>query len=97
MPSAAKITQTDGSEDTSPTESTMLGPDSSTDAGGGDLDKQGGALVIPEKSVVGENMINETGVAVRMCQAQTQSVSACDKLCAGLKVCACEKETDGLE
>ena len=42
-------------------------------------------------------MINETGVAVRMCQAQTQSVSACDKLCAGLKVCACEKETAGLE
>ena len=65
MPSAAKITIGDSSEDASPTESAMLGPDSPTNAGGGDLDKQGGALVIPVKSAVVEMMINEIGVAIR--------------------------------
>ena len=43
----------------------MLGPDSPTNASGGDLDKQGGALVIPANEKVGKKMINETGVAVR--------------------------------
>ena len=38
----------DVSEDTSPTESAMLEPDSPTNASEGDLDKQGWALVIPE-------------------------------------------------
>ena len=65
MLSAAKITKTDVSEDTSPKQSAMLRPNSPTNAGGGDLDKQGGALVIPSKEKVGKKMINETGVTVR--------------------------------
>ena len=65
MPFSAKITKGDASKDASPTESAMLGPDSPTNAGGGNLDKQGGALVIPAKTVVREKMINTTGVAVR--------------------------------
>ena len=55
----------DVSEDTSPTESPVLEPDSPINAGGENPDKQGGALVIPAKATVGEKMINETGVAVR--------------------------------
>ena len=39
MPSSTKITKTDVSKDTSPTESAMLGPDSPTNAGGGDPGK----------------------------------------------------------
>ena len=65
MPSVAKNTKTHVSENASPTESAMLGPDSPTNAGERDLDKQGGTLVIPAKAAVGEKMINETGVAVR--------------------------------
>ena len=55
----------DVSEDTSPTESAMLELDSPKNAGGGNPDKEGGVLVIPTKAMVGENMINGTGVAVR--------------------------------
>ena len=47
----------DVSEDTSPTESAMLEPDSLKSAGGGKPDKEGGALVIPAKTTVGENTI----------------------------------------
>ena len=65
MPSSTKITKTDVSEDTSPTESTMLEPDSPKNSGRGNPDKQGGALVIPAKAAVGEMMINEIGVAIR--------------------------------
>ena len=46
-------------EDTSPTESAMLEPDSPKNAGEGKPDKEGGALVIPEKATVGENTINK--------------------------------------
>jgi hypothetical protein len=55
MSSTAKITEGDASEDAFPTESALL-----TNAGGGDQDEQGEALFIPEKSEVGEKMINET-------------------------------------
>ena len=41
------ITKTDVSEGTSPTECATLEPDSPTNSGGGDPDKQGGALIIP--------------------------------------------------
>ena len=60
MSSTAKITKGDASEDALPTESALL-----TNAGGGDKDEQGEALFIPEKTEVGEKMINETGVAVK--------------------------------
>ena len=53
----------DVSEDTTPTESAMLKSDSPKNAGRGNPDKEGGALVIPAKVMVGDNMINETGVA----------------------------------
>ena len=43
--------------DTSPTESAMLEPDSPTNAGGGDPDKQGGALVISAKAKVRKKMM----------------------------------------
>ena len=62
--SSTKTTKTDASEDTSPKESAMLEPDSPTNAGGGDPDKQGGTLVIPAKAKVGKKMIDETGVAM---------------------------------
>ena len=65
MPSSTKNTKTDASEDTSLTESAMLGPDSPTNAGRGDLDKQEEALFVPAKAKVGKKMINETRVAVR--------------------------------
>ena len=61
----AKITKGDASEDALLTESAPLGLDNPTNAGGGDRDKQGEALVFPAKTEVGEKMINETGVAVR--------------------------------
>ncbi len=65
LSSTAKITKGDASEDALPTESALLGPDNPTNAGGGGQDEQGEALVIPEKTEVGEKMINETGVAVK--------------------------------
>ncbi len=65
MSSEAKITKGDASEDALLTESALLGPDNPTNAGRGDQDKQGEALVIPEKTEVGEKMINENGVAVK--------------------------------
>ena len=46
-------------EDTSPTESTMLEPDSPKNASKGKPDEEGGALVIPAKATVGENTINQ--------------------------------------
>jgi len=58
--SKAKITKGDSSEDALPTESALL-----TNAGGGDQDEQGEVLFIPEKTEVGEKMINETGVAIK--------------------------------
>ena len=64
MPSAAEITKGDVSDDASSTESSVLGPDSPTNASGGDPDKQRGALVIPAKAKVGKKKIDETGVAV---------------------------------
>ena len=60
MSSEAKITKGDASEDALLTESALIGPDNPTNAGRGDQDKQGEALVIPEKTEVGEKMINET-------------------------------------
>ncbi len=60
MSSTAKITKGDASEDALLTESALL-----TNAGGGAQDEQGEALFIPEKTEVGEKMINETGVAVK--------------------------------
>ena len=65
MSSEAKITTGDASEDALLTESAVLGPDNPTNAGGGGRDEQGEVLVIPEKTEVGEKMINETGVAVK--------------------------------
>ena len=65
MSSEVKNTKGDASEDALPTESALLGPDNPTNAGGGDRDEQGEALVIPEKTEVGEKMIDETGVAVK--------------------------------
>ena len=44
-------------EDTSPTESVMLEPDSPKIASGGKPDKEEGELVIPAKATVGENTI----------------------------------------
>ena len=64
MPSEVKITKGDVSEDVSPTESALLGPDNPTNASGGDLDKQRVALVLPEKVEEGEKMINEVGMSV---------------------------------
>ena len=54
----------DVSEDTSPTESTMLELDSPKIAGGGKPDKEGGALVIPAKAAVGENKIIDTRLEI---------------------------------
>jgi hypothetical protein len=65
MSSEATITKGDESEDALLTESALLGPYNPTNAGGGDQDEQGEALFIPEKTEVGEKMINETGVAVK--------------------------------
>ena len=65
MSSKAKIIKGDASEDALPSESALLGPDNPANAGGGYRDEQGEALVIPEKTEVGEKMINETGVAVK--------------------------------
>ena len=64
MSSEAKITKGDASEDALLTESAILGPDNPTNAGGGRQDEQEEALVIPEKTEVGEKMINETKVTV---------------------------------
>ena len=64
MSSTAKITKGDASEDALPTESALLGPDNPTNAGGGGQDEQGEALVILEKTEVGEKMINETKVTL---------------------------------
>ena len=50
MSSKAKITKGDASDDALPTESSLLGPDIPTNAGGGGRDEQGEALVIPEKN-----------------------------------------------
>ncbi len=61
MSSGARITKGDASEDALLTESALLGPDNPTNAGGGGQDEQGDLLVvIPEKTEVGEKMINET-------------------------------------
>ncbi len=49
MSSIAKITKSDPSEDALPIESVLL-----TNAGGGDQDEQGEALVIQKKAEVGE-------------------------------------------
>ena len=49
MMSTAKITKGDASDDALPTESALLGPNNPTNAGGSGQDKQGEALVIPEK------------------------------------------------
>ena len=65
MSSEARITKGDASEDALLTESTLLGPDNHTNAGGGGQDEQGEALVIPEKEEVVEKLINEPGVAVK--------------------------------
>ena len=54
----------DVSDDTFPTESAILEPDSPKNAGGGNPDKEGGALVIPAKAKVGKKKIDETGVSV---------------------------------
>ena len=40
MSSKAKITKGDASEDALPTDSTLLGPDNPTNAGGGDRDER---------------------------------------------------------
>ncbi len=65
MLSKATITKGDLSEDELPTESALLGPDNPTNAGERGQDKQGEALVIPEKEEVGQKMINKPGVAVK--------------------------------
>ena len=65
MSSIANITKSDASEDALLTESALLGPNNPTNAGRGDQDEQGEALVISEKTEVGEKMINETGVALK--------------------------------
>ncbi len=46
--SEANITKGDASEDALLTESALLGPNNPTNAGRGDQDEQGEALVIPE-------------------------------------------------
>ena len=60
-------------EDTSPTESAMLEPDSPNNAGGENPDKQGGALVIPSKAPVGEKMINPIQESIKR-RARTNPV-----------------------
>ncbi len=50
MSSEAKTTKGDASEDALPTESALLGPDNSTNAGGEGQDEQGEALFIPVKN-----------------------------------------------
>ena len=76
MPSKAKITKGDSSEDALPTESALLGPENPTNDGGGGQDKQGEALVIPEKAEVGEKMINKPGVAVKRVFSATRQKMA---------------------
>ena len=78
MSSTEKTTKGDASEDALPTESALLGPDNPTNAGGGGQDKQGEALVIPDKAEVGEKMINEPGVAVEKGFSATRRTMAYD-------------------
>ncbi len=66
MSSQAKITKGDLSEDALLTKSALHGPDNPINAGGRGQDKQGEALVIPEKEDVGEKMINKPGVALKI-------------------------------
>jgi hypothetical protein len=65
MSSQAKITKGDLSEDALLTKSALHGPDNPINAGGRVQDKQGEALVIPEKAEVGEKIMYEPGVAVK--------------------------------
>ena len=51
-------------EDTSPTESAMLEPDSPKNAGRENPDKQGGAMVIPAKATVEEKLIDLIRLAI---------------------------------
>ncbi len=60
MSSEGRITKGDASEDALLTESALLGPDNPTNAGLGNQDKQGEALVIPEKTEVVEKIIYKT-------------------------------------
>ena len=76
MLSKAKITKGDLSEDALPTESALLGPDNPTNAGGRGQDKQGEALVIPEKAEVGEKMINKPGLVVKRGFSATRQKTA---------------------
>ncbi len=76
MSSQAKITKGDSSEDALPTESAILGPDNPTNSGGRGQDKQGEALVIPEKAEVGKKMINKPGVAVKIGVSATKQKKA---------------------
>ncbi len=78
MLSKAKITIGDLSENALPTESALLGLDSptNTNAGGRGQDKQGEALVIPEKAEVGKKMIYKPGVAVKIGISATKQKEA---------------------
>ena len=76
MLSKAKITIGDSSEDALPTESALLGLDSPTNSSGRGQDKQGEALVIPEKAEVGKKMINKPGVAVKIGVCATRQKKA---------------------
>ncbi len=78
MSSESKSTKGDMSEDALPTESALIGPDNLTNNGGGDQDEQGEAMVIPEKTEVGEKMINETGVAVKRAFFAARQKMACE-------------------
>ena len=60
MSSKAKFSKGDVSEDALPILSSLLGSDNPTNAGGGGWDEQEEAMVIPEKTEMGEKMINET-------------------------------------
>jgi hypothetical protein len=76
MLSKAKITIGDLSEDALPIERALLGPDNPTNAGGRGQDKQGEALVIPEKAEVEKKMINKPGVAVKIGVSATRRKKA---------------------
>ncbi len=80
MLSKAKITKGDLSKDALPTESAQLGPDNPTNAGGRGQDKQGEALVIPEKAEVGKKMINKPGVAVKIGVSATRQKRPMNRL-----------------
>ncbi len=65
MLSKAKITKGDLSEDALLIKSALHGPDNPINAGGRGQDKQGEALVIPEKAELGEKMIKKPGVSLK--------------------------------